>query len=65
MNFFLVFLLNLIYVFINNGENDVDLGFDDDGLFNEVSWVKCLEFVNMMFLFVWWVVGFYWIIVGG
>lgn len=39
MNFFLVFIFNFLF-FVNNGDNDVDFGFDDDGVVNEVSWVK-------------------------
>lgn len=56
---------NSTYAPINNGENDVDSGFDDDGLSNEASWAKRLESANTMFSFVWWVVGFYWITAGG
>ncbi|XP_024366323.1 E3 ubiquitin-protein ligase At1g12760-like [Physcomitrium patens] len=50
---------------INNGETDVNSGFDDDGIYNDASWAKRLESANTMFSFVWWIVGFYWITAGG
>ncbi|KAG0579771.1 hypothetical protein M758_4G123400 [Ceratodon purpureus] len=50
---------------VNNGENDVDSGFDDDGASGDASWAKRLESANTMFSFLWWIVGFYSITAGG
>ena len=47
-----------------DGDGEVRFG-DDDSSTELASWAKRLESANTMFSFIWWIVGFYWITIGG